>query len=117
MVPARRAPKDSRHWLTTSHASLVQAAGLLAQEAGNVTVLGSKTAVGLASYFYPVGVGVLAAKVRKVRRAERAVQALAKLAPVVEAVSRAAAATGRSGLLGHALVRDGEGWALDRTDP
>ena len=112
-----RSPEDSRHWLTRSHASLMQAAGLLAQVAGNVTVLQSRTAVGFASYFYPVGIGVLAAKVRKVRRAERAARALAALSPVIDAVSRAAAVTGERGLPGYTLVLAGETWILRPTAP
>jgi hypothetical protein len=111
------ASEDSKHWLAESHASLTHAAELLAQEADNVTVLPNKSTVAFASYLSPVGIGVLAAKVRKVRRAERASLVLARLVPVIEAASRAAAGTGTPGLPWYELEVAGEGWILRPTLP
>ena len=79
--------KGASRWLGESAVTGAVAARTLAEEAGNIKVLKTKTTATLATIYYPAGLIVLMKKRRKKQQAQAKADALANFLPFVNAAA------------------------------
>ena len=108
---------EARHWWTEAHRHLDSEVKRLVELAGDIKVVKSQNSTLAVVYFYPVGLFVLAKKIRKVRRAERARVALVELQPVMTGLSQSLLAVDGQSLGSYEITQGVAHWDLREVHP
>ncbi len=90
-------PKHARYWLEQSYQTAGAVITALAAECGDVKILHSRWSTAALTYFYPMGLFVIPAKLKKVWSAERARDAIGEFLPFINCVAASLSALNKSG--------------------